>query len=113
AVAFVARSPAGAVESHRPELDAVEAFDGLAHLFADAPGRCAARVACGGIEVHGQRAADLLERALDELDPVEAEHRLLDPREDGGRRVERSAPGELDLEADLVGLLGLLREAAD
>src|SRR5690606_21312565 len=104
---------AAAVEIHRPDLDAVEPFDGAAHLFAHAPRARGAGIARVFVEMHGQRAADLLERALDELDAVEAEHRLLDAAERGAGRGERGAARKLDLEPHLARLLGLLSEAAD
>src|SRR5690606_5949784 len=78
---------AAAVEIRGPDLDVVEAFDGPPHLFADAARARGAGIARVPVEMHGQRAADFLERAFDELDAVEAEHRLLDSVEDDAGRV--------------------------
>ncbi len=104
---------AAAVEARRPQLDAVEALEGRADLLAHAPGRDVARVARGTLEMHGQRAADLLERAFDQLDPGEREDRLLRAAEYAAGRSQRSAAGHLDLERHLLRLRSLLGQTAD
>src|SRR5690606_20326031 len=94
-------------------LDAIEADDGAPYLFTYAGRGRGARVARIRIEMHGQRTADVLERAFDQFDPVEIEDRLLDARKHFFGRLERRTAFKLDFEHDLLRLRRLLGEAAD